>query len=329
MSFGPIPFEIPLQFLGQYHAGEVARYGTVLKHVSSGKIVGHLQQTGLFDHVLGNAVSGVGQVVQSGTSPINLLTGLGTVIQNEQIKGKLTSLTDMVSGLQTLGLVSSIASIAGIGVTVASTAILMQRIKRVDDSIGRMEGQIAGVAEHLKKTDIHKALRKVNDTMEKLAEAPFRRTEAGTRKVLDDVEENLRSGFNELVDGARVVINLEVLDEELLRTLIAGIATCAAAQSKTLIWLDELPVALNRAKTQSSKLSDLARAMPLDMMQTKLGGDAESAARLSTDLRELRAVAADRPSFCERLSQLEVSGPDYLAQAQERDDAPVVMLPSG
>jgi hypothetical protein len=329
MSYGPIPFEIPLRYLSQVDAGEIVRYGTVLKDVSSGKIVGHLQQTGLFDHVLGNAVAGLGQVVQSGTSPINLLTGVGTVIQNEQIKGKLTSLTDMVSGLQTLGLVSSVASIAGIGVTVASTMILMQRIKKVDESIGRMEGQIAGMAEHLQKTDIHKALRKVNDTMEKLAEAPHRKTEAGTRKVLDDVEENLRSGFNELVDGARVVINLEVLDEELLRTLLAGIATCAAAQSKTLIWLDELPLALNRAKTQTSKLSDLARAMPLDMMQAKLGGDVEAAARLSTDLRELRAVAAGRPSFCERLSQLEVSGPDYLAQAQERDDAPVVMLPSG
>lgn len=329
MSYGPIPFEIPAHFLSRVDAGELVRYGTILKDVADGKIVGHLQQTGLFDHVLGNAVSGVGQVVQSGTSPINLLTGLGTVIQNEQIKGKLASLTDMVSGLQTLGLVSSVASVAGIGVTVASTVILMQRIKKVDESIGRMEGQIAGMAEHLQKTDIHKALRKVNDTMEKLAEAPFRKTEAGTRKVLDDVEENLRSGFNELVDGARVVINLEVLDEELLRTLIAGIATCAAAQSKTLIWLDELPLAVNRAKTHSGKLSDLARAMPLDMMQAKLGGDAQAAARLSTDLRELRAVAAGRPSFCERLAQLQVSGPDYLAQAEERDDAPVVLLPSG
>ncbi len=328
MSFGAIPFAVPAQFLAQLNAGELARYGTILKDVADGRIVGHLQQTGVFDHVLGNAVSGLGQVVQSGVNPINMLTGFATVAQNHQIKGQLTALTDMVGSLQTLGLVSSVASVAGIGVTVASTAILMQRIKKIDTSIGRLVGQIAGIADHLKKTDLHKALHKVNDTMEKLAEAPFRKSAAGTRKVLDNVEEDLRSGFNELITGARVVINLEVLDEELLRTLLAGLATCAAAQSKTLVWLDEVSVAGMRAKTHTQKLNELARLIPMDVMLGKLGGDADAAARLSTDMRELRAVAASRPSFCERLSQLEISGPDFLEQTQERDDAPVLVLPS-
>jgi hypothetical protein len=45
-------------------------------------------------------------------------------------------------------------------------------------------------------------------------------------------------------------------------------------------------------------------------------------------MRELRAVAASRPSFSERLIELEVSGPDYLAQAKERDDNALLVLSS-
>ena len=75
----------------------------------------------------------------------------------------------------------------------------------------QIRGQVAGIADHLNKVDFHKALRKIEDTMEKLAEAPFRKSEAGTIRVLEDVEEDLRSGFSELIDGARVVVSLEVL----------------------------------------------------------------------------------------------------------------------
>jgi hypothetical protein len=197
MSYGAIPFAVPLEFLAQPDAGELVRYGGILKDVSNGKIVGHL------------------------------------------------------------------------------------RIKAIDTSIGRLEGHVTDIADHLNKADIHKALRRIGDTMEKLAEAPCRKSMAGTKKVLDDVEENLRSGFNELVEGARVMFNLEVLDEELLRTLMAGHATCSAAQTKTLVWLDELTMATNRAQNHTQKLNDLARLMPVDVLSSKRGGNAEAALRLN------------------------------------------------
>lgn len=127
---------------------------------------------------------------------------------------------------------------------------------------------------------------------------------------------------------SRVVADFDVIDVELLQTLIAGLATCAAAQSKTLVWLNEISLARTRAQNQAQKLNELARLMPSDVIEAKLGGDAGAAAQLVFDMRELRAVAASRPAFMERILALEISGPDYLAQAQERDDAPVLMLPS-
>ena len=58
------------------------------------------------------------------------------------------------------------------------------------------------------------------------------------------------------------------------------------------------------------------------------GAAAAGSLGLGAAMRELRAVTAGRPSFCERLIEMEVSGPYYFAQAEERDDAPVVMLAS-
>jgi len=91
--------------------------------------------------------------------------------------------------------------------------------------------------------------------------------------------QSVGSGFNELIEGARVVLSLEVLDEELLRTWIAGLATCSAAQSKTLVWLDEVSLAASRAQTHTQKLNELARLMPVDVMMAKLGGNADAAAQ--------------------------------------------------
>lgn len=328
MSLNAIPFKVPLEYLAQVEAGEMVRYGTILKSAADGRIVAHLQETGVFGQVLGLATSGVGEVAGSALSPVGMLANVGTLVQNEQIKGRLSTLTDMVGNLQTLSLVGSVASVAGIGVTVASTAILAQRINKVDQSISRLGGQVSGLEEKLDKLDVHRALRNIEDTMEKLAEAPFRKTQSGTEKVLGDVEENLRSGFNELTDGVRVVLGFDVLDGELLRTLLAGLASCAAAQSKTLIWLDEVALAQTRAQSQAQKINALGKMMPLDVLEVKLGTHSETAARLSADMRELRAVAASRPSFCETLGALEISGPDYLAQTAERDDEAVLILPS-
>lgn len=329
MNFGPIPFEVPMEYLARIDAGELVRYGTILKDVSDGRIVAHLQQTGAFDHVLGYAFSGVQQAAQTVSSPVGALTGIATTIQSQKMGKQLDGLTDMVGNLQTLSLVGSVASVAGIGVTVASTAILMRQIKMVDTGIQRLSDELADIKSHLREVDIHRALHRVGDTMEKLAEAPFRKTAAGTEKVLYDVEENLRSGFNELLEGVQVAISMDVVDAELLRTLLAGIATCSGAQTKTLVWLDEIKLAQTRAQTHAVKLNQLARLMATDVMQVKLAGEADAATQVGLDLRELRAVMSSRPSFLARIEDLQISGPTYLAQTEERDDAPVLFLASG
>lgn len=321
----PIPFEIPLQYLGQIDAGELMRYGGILKDTQTGKIVAHLQETGVFEQVWSSASSLAPNIVSEA------VPGLGVALnafQTHQTNTKLNQLTDMFSNLQTLNLVGTVASVAGIGVTVIGTAMVLQRIGAVNRGIERIEAKIDNLPQKWREMDLHKTLRHVGTLLERLAEANSRKAATAMEKDLDAVQEGLRQSFNELHDGARVVLMMDVADEDLLRTLLAGMATASAAQMKSLVRLDEIDLARQRSQTQAEKLLELSMVVPTDILSGKMAGGHEAARRVSRDMSELRAVAASRPAFCETLTALEVSGPRYLAEASERDDAAILVLPS-
>lgn len=46
-------FEVPRQFVAQVASGQVDRFGAILKEVATGRIVGHLQETGAMQGALG------------------------------------------------------------------------------------------------------------------------------------------------------------------------------------------------------------------------------------------------------------------------------------
>lgn len=328
MSFSAVPFDIPLQYLSRVDAGELIRYGGILKNAETGKIVAHLQETGVFDVAWSNAAGLMpGALCNAGS----MVPGVGAVLnalQAHRTDTKLNGLTNMVSNLQTLNLVGTVASVAGIGVTVIGTAMVLQRISAVNRGIEQLEAKIDDLPARWREMELHKTLRNVENQLNQLAEAPLRKTASSTRSDLDAVQKGLRDSFTELHEGAKCVLKMEVVDEALLRTLLAGLATSSAAQMKYLVWLDEIDVARERSQTQAKKMLELSMVTPADKLVAKMRGGAEAAQGVSADLSELRAVAASRPSFFERLIALGVEGPSYLAEAAERDDAAVLVLPS-
>ena len=46
-----IPFRIPFDFAADVAVGKIVRYGAILKDAQTGRIVAHLQETGLFHSV--------------------------------------------------------------------------------------------------------------------------------------------------------------------------------------------------------------------------------------------------------------------------------------
>ena len=107
-----IPFEIPAEFLSGVSSGNLVRYGGILKDVGSGQIVGHLQETGALQ-----------AAVRAGFSfdPTGA-TGLIGIVQDAVISKKIDAMQAMLGTMQSLQIATLASSVAGIGVTAATTA---------------------------------------------------------------------------------------------------------------------------------------------------------------------------------------------------------------
>ena len=104
--------QIPQHLIAGHASGDYKIYGGVIRSVSEGRIVGHLQQTGLLETLVGQAVP-----LAKSISPTGVLDLVGTgvtIAQNEQIKRGIATLQSMQS-------MNLLLSGATLGVALAAT----------------------------------------------------------------------------------------------------------------------------------------------------------------------------------------------------------------
>jgi len=81
-----ILFDVPLRFVGGIAAGDVVRYGSILKDAGTGKILGHLQESGLAQSLLSQALSTTPTPLGLISNTINAGASIYTATQVHQIK---------------------------------------------------------------------------------------------------------------------------------------------------------------------------------------------------------------------------------------------------
>ena len=326
MSIDSIPFKVVGEFAQQLQAGEIARYGAILKNVETGKIVGHLQETGIFQNVLQQAGSaGVKLATNPVLGVVDTVANVASVAQNRAMGKQLTNIEGMVQSLSTVNLIGTVASVAGIGVTVASTALILQRMRVLKTSIDTIEDKIDGLPKAWGEMALRKTLRNIETQLERLEEVSLRSDPA---PVVMKVEEHLHDGFSDLYDGAKTLVAEVHIDAELLRTLIAGLAVCGAGQYKSLMWLNETDAARSRANAQTQKLNALSMQMPLDKLIARANLSDDSARIINSEMADVRAVSSSVPGLCAHLIASDIGGRHYIEAAQERDDDALLVLPA-
>ena len=91
-------------------------------------------------------------------NPVGGVASIFTVVQNEQIKSKLNHLEGLMGTMQTLQLATLATSVVGIGVTIASTAIILNRIKQLDETVKRIEDKVDEMPAKWRKMRVHETL---------------------------------------------------------------------------------------------------------------------------------------------------------------------------
>ena len=308
-----IPFDIPTQFLGSKASGAVRRYGAILKDEATGRIVGHVQETGALQKVLQTGLS---------FDPTGA-TGLIGVAQNAAISSKLNAMQSMMGTMQVLQVATLASSVVGIGVTAASTAMILNRLDQVDEALVGIEASVSDLPSKWREMDLRSKIVSVRTSLERLQEAEVR---PDAEAVIKSVEERLSYVFDEIHEGlAEVVIQVRV-DAGLVRSLLASLALCGAAQIKSLLWLDMKEAAEIRSGRQVAKLENLTFLMPRDLMVDRFGHVQATALGVSQDFSEIRLRTASQPSLARTLIAREINGREYVERIEQEEAEPYLLL---
>ncbi len=310
-----IPFSVAAEHIPGLLSGQVVRYGAILKDASTGRILGHVQETGIAQ-----------KIIQSGLSfdPTGV-TGLIGVAQNIAIARKLDAMQQALGSLQVVQYASLFSSVVGVGVTAASTAMILKRLSAVDDALSTIEASIGDLPTKWRELSLRSRLVDVSTSVERLHEASLR---SDGSKVVLQVEKDLQKGFNHVHDGLCSVVVETKVNPGLLRALLAGLSLCGASEFKALVWLDEKDAAQHRSRVQFEKLRQLAFLMPRNQLASRLGGDEELSFGISRECSEIRYRVASQPALIQSLIGSDINGRAYIEQIQQEEKEPLLLLPT-
>jgi len=115
-----IPFEIPSKYKLLLESGNIIRYGSLLKDVSTGQIVGHLKEAGQLSNIMSSL-------------PISL-NPLSSILNIHQSL-KLEEISENLELLKMISSVGAISSLATLGVSVAGFIVVTKRLNKIQDNL--------------------------------------------------------------------------------------------------------------------------------------------------------------------------------------------------
>lgn len=326
---GPIlQMTVPPNLVPLWNAGKLVLKGSVLAYKNSGQVAGHLQETVQFARSL-NSVSSMGGMAMSAANPValglNIFGTVGGIVQNEQIKNRLDLVQQAMQQMQILQIADLVGTVVGIGVTVASTAIILKRMQGLQSGLKTIEGKIDALPAEFRAQELHKVLDKVMTSLERLEAAGDRRDAV---QVVRRAEEDLHECFNALHNGAMQTTVSPQASPELLAALLNGMALAGVAQVKSLFWLEEPLAAQKHAAMQCRRMQTLSAELPRDLLMTKFGGNAEAAVQVSAIVSQTRYRLASQPNLAAELVHQGVNSRAYLEAAEVETEAPLLFFPA-
>jgi len=129
---GAIPFEIPSQFYAGLANGSITRVGTLLKDTGTGKILAHVQETGVTQNLLDG-------LNLSTFSPLKILNTASSGYANVQ----LAQLKALVSGMQMLQYANLGVAVAGIGISLVGFTLLNKKLKKIESQVSMLKDELS------------------------------------------------------------------------------------------------------------------------------------------------------------------------------------------
>jgi hypothetical protein len=304
--------------------GDLKVFGSVIRSVADGRIRYHLQET-----------SGLASLLKAGVpalDPVSLLMQGVTVAQNEQIKSALSVVQSLQFGSLVLGA-------ANLGVSVAGTALVLSRIKVLEQKIDALAPQLEIIArgvEALRQDRIAEdftRLRTLGDQLDEcwllddaarewsaIARDAHLLSDSFTRRALEAgpvAGDPFATAFA-IASSVRVTARLAAGEDEAARR-------AASQRAETMI---DLGRGLQLAPLTLEAMRGKAEIGGSRQWQEKYEATAANLQPLVGAARERELSAATSLTTLEALAERDIRGRQWLEAARQEVDVPLLILPA-
>lgn len=324
-----IPFIIPTEFSLGIADGSIVRFGSLLKDASSGKILGHLQETGIGQKLLSDIVT----APFSPLAPFNIASDIYTNIQISQIK-------TMIASLQMLQFVNLGAALTGIGVSVVGFNLINQKLTKLEKHIVDIKDQLDQHFKCLIDRELRAHFSRIKSLLIEAQTALSLTNPTNTFMfIASRLSEEAGYFRGELVN----MLNQDGFNNELFINFTQGMLTCNSARLECFLLSNELEAAKANAKQMGQELSDISHAIePSILTQKSLGSSGinnnvssvtyrakqQEMVSLVKGLRDATDVAQTRPFLIDTLIRNDINGRDFIQSLQDEKEHPLFIVSS-
>jgi len=334
--------QLPAALETGIRSGQLGVYGSTIRNVANGQIAGFLQET--------SGLSKIANLVGNGPAwPLKLIGAGIQIVQNEQIKSRLSAVQQGITMLNQLQIANLALGAAGIGVSVIGFAVMSKKIDGVREDVRALDGKLDRLLDEFARDRTEK-LDEMLDRLLGLAERIDTRwsmsvdkAEIGWHRDADEADSlgNFFSGRARRLLEARPAAIREATPLLDASAMASGLRVGALAQS------GETKAAINVARDDAGRLerltgdigaADLARAwMAAPEWRTVPGSNAAGdalmlatteARAIAMTLRCREAAAVTRAAPLIALEAKGIPARDWLSAAREEQDAPILLLES-
>ena len=308
-----IPFEYPAHLLADVAAQNILRFGTILKDSATGKIIGHMQETGVAQSLMSSVISGLPTPISLAAEMVNVGSGIYTSIQVAQLKVMMATLHSLQ--VATLGV-----SLVGVGVSVAGFIYMRKRFNSLDGKIDQLIEKINTGFEIQRKADLRVHMSRTKSLVRRAQQA---------QALSDSRSEhmNIAAGLAEqaayfegelaFMMATREPINLEIF-WQLTQVLILCNSVCIDCQMR----VNELHHAFKIADSIASDYESLFNILtPLSF-----GPNIREGLTAVRVFRDVTDAAASKPYLIDYLRTQNISGNDYIENLEKEKESPFLLL---
>ncbi|WP_417725734.1 hypothetical protein [Salipiger sp.] len=335
----PLLYAIPAALQALVTSGQAQLVGAIIKDVSTGQILGHVQQTRGFLQAMAQVG---GTAAQGGFAPLGVISA----IQNEQIKSTLGQLQQGMALMQNLQFVNLALSGIGIGVSVAGFAMMNMRLNAIERHIGALREDVREIGKMIRETELRRLFGDIRSALKDLDSVATRNDHLALASSLQRQLSTHVSALSDLLreamlPGKAASLSMEHLD--LIWTLSSALRLCEDAEVRALLVSEDLAHARDYASGYQVENLERLRDLNPDSLARLV---AASASDLTTSValrreaaRNLDRIADGIGGTVESLGQQAalaqmlidggVSGREFVHAASTETDRPFLFVTPG